>query len=349
MVLSLKSDAFLGGNKYLNTSNYGLFPKDAVSLMQSATQELGLGTFNTDTRDIAVEASRKHFASIIGATNTENISTGCSSSPYVGLIANSLPPGSKVLIAQNDFTSLTMPFAIHKDNLEIVEVQLDEFIETLDSSFDWAAVSVAQSANGTVIDLDALAKKRIETGVKILVDATQSAGWLPMKAEDFDVVVCAAYKWLICPRGVAFAYISDELIKNITPINVGWYASDNSHSAYYGSDMSISSTARRFDISPTGINWIGAEPALRLLLETGINNINEHNVGLANIFREKMNMPQSNSAIVTTPIDAESILRLNAAGIQFGIQEGKQAGFARFSFHLYNTEDDALLAASCFE
>lgn len=349
MPLVLPDNSFVGGNNYLNTSNYGLFTNDAVTLIQSTARQLGDGTFDTATRDEAVESSRQYFADIIGAKNLANISTGCSGSPYVGLIANSLADGSKVLIAEDDFTSLTMPFAIHRDRLEIVEVPLDEFIDTLDETFDWAAVSVVQSADGRIIDLDSLAQKRITTSTKVLVDATQSAGWLPMNAESFDMVVCAAYKWLLCPRGVSFAYFSQELIDTITPINIGWYASDDSHSAYYGTDMSISPTARKFDISPTGINWIGAEPSLRLLVETGIENIHQHNVGLANLFRDKLSIPESNSAIVTTRIDEKTISLLGDKDIQFGIQEGSRTGFARFSFHLYNDENDALLAASCFE
>ena len=349
VTLNSISQKFFGGKNYLNTSNYGLFPKEAIENIQLSATALGNGSFDTQTRDDSIEASRAYFANIIGQVQVSQVSTGCSVSPYVGLVANSLPDGSKVLIAEDDFTSLTMPFAIQKGRLDINEVPLNRFIDSIDNSYAFAAVSAVQSSNGSTIDLDALAEKRNKTGTKVLVDATQSAGCLPMEADKFDIVICSAYKWLLCPRGVAFGYFSQELIESILPINVGWFSSNNSHSAYYGSDMAISLTARKFDISPSGLNWIGAEPALRLLLDQGIETIHDHNVSVANEFCEMRGMPETNSAIVTTPIDSDTIHKLNKEGIQFGVQEGKREGFARFSFHLYNSSEDAALAASCFD
>jgi hypothetical protein len=138
------------------------------------------------------------------------------------------------------------------------------------------------------------------------------------------------------------------MIEATKPIFAGWFAANNPHTGYYGTDVELASSARRFDTSPSGINWIGAEPALELLATCGIENINRHNVFLANHFRRELGIPESDSAIVSLPIHSEAADRLNASGVKFGLQEGKRAGYARFAFHLYNTVKDATVAASCF-
>ena len=75
-------------------------------------------------------------------------------------------------------------------------------------------------------------------------------------------------------------------------------------------------------------------PALELLEAVGIEAIHEHDVGLANRFREGMGMEPGNSAIVTVPGDADALR-------EEGIQAAKPAGQLRVGFHLYNDEEDA--------
>ena len=57
------------------------------------------------------------------------------------------------------------------------------------SGVDLVAVSSAQSCDGRVVDLTALAMAAHTAGVKTLIDVSQSAGWLPVHARDFDIEV----------------------------------------------------------------------------------------------------------------------------------------------------------------
>jgi len=36
---------------------------------------------------------------------------------------------------------------------------------------------------------------------RVVVDATQACGWLPLDAGRIDVLACSAYKWLCSARG----------------------------------------------------------------------------------------------------------------------------------------------------
>lgn len=81
-------------------------------------------------------------------------------------------------------------------------------------------------------------------------------------------------------------------------------------------------------------------PALELLLEVGVEAIHEHDVALANAFREGMGFEASNSAIVSIEVADSAPSRLEEAGIRFSMTDGR----ARFGFHIYNDQDDVTAA-----
>ena len=106
-------------------------------------------------------------------------------------VAASLPDGARVLAVERDFSSVVYPF-LADPRLNVTLVPLERLIDEIRPGVDLVAVSAAQSCDGRVVDLTALAMAAHSAGVKILVDVSQSAGWLPIHARDFDVVVAAA-------------------------------------------------------------------------------------------------------------------------------------------------------------
>ncbi|HZE31951.1 MAG TPA: aminotransferase class V-fold PLP-dependent enzyme, partial [Actinoallomurus sp.] len=161
----------------------------------------------------------------------------------------------------------------------------------------------------------------------------QAVGWLPVDATRFDVLACAAYKWLMAPRGAAFCYVGPGVRDLIRPSAAGWYA--GKEHAYYGPPLRLASSARRFDISPAWFSYVGAAPSLELLNEIGVERIHEHDVALADRFLAGLGLPSTGSAIVSVDVpDAER--RLEAAGVRAAVRDGR----LRASFHLYTTEAD---------
>jgi selenocysteine lyase/cysteine desulfurase len=151
----------------------------------------------------------------------------------------------------------------------------------------------------------------------------------------FDAVACAAYKWLMSPRGTAFLAVSDELLPRIRPLAAGWWAAEDPYASYYAPPMRLASTARRLDTSPAWFNWIGTAPALAVIEELGVDAIHEHDVGLANRFRAGLGLGPSESAIVSTDVPGAAE-RLERAGIRASVR----AGSLRAAFHAYTTEAD---------
>jgi selenocysteine lyase/cysteine desulfurase len=97
----------------------------------------------------------------------------------------------------------------------------------------------------------------------------------------------------------------------------------------------LAGDARRFDVSPAWFSWVGTAPALELLLEIGIEAIHEHDLRLANLFRQGLGLEPGDSAIVSTEAPgAEERLR------ESGVMAAARAGQLRTSWHVYNTEED---------
>ena len=327
---------------YLNTASYGLPPRPAFDELTSVLADWRAGRTSWEPWGEAAEASRGSFARLAGVSPSE-VSIGTTVSNFVGLIAGSLPDGARVVAPNVEFASNLFPYFVHPDRGVTVEtVPAARLADSIDSSTTAVAFSTVQSSTGEVADLDAICSAAADHDAMTIVDATQSCGWLPLDAARFDFVVVHTYKWLMSPRGAAFLYVNSDRREDLRPLAAGWYAGEDVHASYYGPPLRLASSARRFDTSPAWFSWVGARIALELVEEIGVDAINEHNVGLANEFRNSIGLESSNSAIVSIDVDGDTS-RLDRAGIL----AAWRAGSLRVSFHLYNgnSDVDALLNA----
>ena len=199
---------------------------------------------------------------------------------------------------------------------------------------------MVQSADGRVLDLDRLSERAKREGVRTYVDLTQGAGWLPIRAGQFDITACHAYKWLCSPRGAGFLTVGNEARSWLVPRYAGWFGGEDPWTSIYRPPLRLAHDARRFNASPAWFSYAAAAPTLELLADLGPMSIGKHNVGLANTLRRHLGLAPSNTAIlsVETPLGPE----LTAAGIT----TATRAGRVRMSFHLYNTNDDVEAAAA---
>jgi selenocysteine lyase/cysteine desulfurase len=322
---------------YLNTASYGLPPRPAWEALQVALADWRVGRTSWEAWGDATESARRSFARLCGVP-AARVAVGANVSTFVGLVAASLPPRARVISTEAEFTSALWPFLAQGRGVAVECVPVARLAEAIDASTDVVSFSAVQSATGEVADLDGVAAAAAHHGALTLVDATQACGWLPLEARRFDALVCAAYKWLVSPRGTAFMALRPELLERLTPHSAGWYAGEDPHDSYYGAPLRLARDARRMDQSPAWFSWVGTAPALELLLEVGIEAVHEHDVGLANRFRAGLGLEPSDSAIVSAELpDAEERLR----GLP--VMAAVRAGLMRTSWHLYNTEADVEL------
>ena len=299
---------------YCDTASYGLPPTVAWDELQAALADWRYGRTSWEGWARAVERTRRCLARLLGVDATQ-IATGATVSELVSLLAASIPDGSQVLTASGEFTSLIFPWAAHADRkVGIADVPLEELASSVSDRTTVVAVSAVQSGTGAAADLDALRAAAADYDVLTVLDVTQSMGWLPCSASEFDAVVGAGYKWLLAPRGVAFMYVNSERWPGLKPLHAGWFAGADPFDTYYGLPLRLAPTNHRYDTSPAWFSWVGAAPALELLEQAGIDTIHDHNTLLANRLRAGIGLPTGDTPIVCVQ-SSES-----AASARFGRQ-----------------------------
>lgn len=325
---------FAPDSGYLDTASLGVPPFPALAALESVLDGWRTGRLHPPDFDDAVNRSRAAWASLTGV-DVDRVAVGSTVSQFVGLVAAALPDGARVVTAQGDFTSVLFPFLAHADRGVTVEELPLEQLPELHGPADLVAVSAVQSADGRLVDLPALLPAARAAGARVLLDTTQSCGWLPLDVGEVAYVVCGGYKWLLCPRGTAFLSVRPELMDALRPLAAGWYAGDDPWTSIYGSPLRLAANARRFDQSPAWFCWSGAAVALELLAGLDMEAVRRHDVGLADLFLARLGQPPRGSAIVTVEGN-EVVERLADAGVRASVRAGR----VRASFHLYNDEAD---------
>ena len=249
-----------------------------------------------------------------------------------------MPDGATVLVPQGEFTSVTFPFlAQEARGIRVLEVPLAEIAEHVDGSVGLVALAAVQSSDGAVAPLDEVEAAAARHGVDVLVDVTQAVGWLPVAAGRFAYTVCAAYKWLLSPRGTAFLTVRRDRWDALVPSSAGWYAGDEPWSSIYGTPLRLAPDARRFDVSPGWHSWVGTASSLALLERVGVGDLHAHALAVEAAFAAGAGLEQAGRAIRALAADDE------VAGLlaRHGIVAAERAGRLRVSFHVNNTTEEA--------
>lgn len=313
---------------YLNTASIGVPPTDVADAVAASVQGWRTGAARPGDFDGPVAVARGAWARLVGVP-VGRVAIGATVSGLVSLVAAALPQPSRVLVAAGEFTSVTWPFAARGHAL--TELPLDE-IGARAAEFDAVAVAVVQSADGRIVDLDALRAARA-SGTRIVLDATQATGWLDADLGWADAVTGGAYKWLLSPRGAAWLAVHPDW--DLPAEQAGWFAGAEVWDSVYGLPLRLAADARALDTSPAWLSHVGAAVALPWLAGLDRAAVHAHCTGLADALRTGLGTEPAGSAIVSvrTPGAQE---RLAAAGVV----SSARAGAARLAFHLYNTAAD---------
>ncbi|MFG1675842.1 aminotransferase class V-fold PLP-dependent enzyme [Micromonospora sp. NPDC049282] len=324
---------------WLNTATYGLPPDPVFDAVQQMLVDWRAGGVSFEVWNESVDRSRAAFARLVGV-DPADVSIGAAVSQLAAPIAAALPPRATVVVPEGEFTSILFPWLVQEERgVRVRTVPLAGLVDAIDADTDLVAFSVVQSADGAVAPYDEIVAAARAHGAFVVVDATQACGWLPFEAARADAVLVGVYKWLMAPRGVAFAYLAPALRERLRPDAAGWYAGQDPHASYYGTPLRLADDARRFDLSPSWLCHVGAAPVLELLADLDLTAVRDYDVALANRFLTGLGRPPGDSAIVTVEIPGAQE-KLDRAGVRAAVRAGR----VRASFHLYTTEADVDLA-----
>lgn len=324
---------------HLDAATSGVPPLAATEAVAAAAADWAAGTIHGPSYDEPVEQARAAWASLVGV-RPEDVACGANVSVFAALVAATLRPGDEVVVAEGDFTSVLWPVLLTEDRgVRVRVVALEEVCEAIDARTALVAVSAVQSADGRVLDLDALATAADHHGARVLLDVTQGCGWLPVDATRFAYVTAGAYKWLLSPRGTAFLAVRPEHLERLPPLAAGWYAGTDPWTSVYGTPVRLAATAKRLDVSPSWIAWAGTGPAVATVAELGVEAVRAHDLALAARLREGLGLePYASAILAIYRPGAEDALR--AAGVRASVRAGR----VRLSCHVPATEADVDLA-----
>jgi selenocysteine lyase/cysteine desulfurase len=328
---------FAAGAGYLAACTGGLPTRATAAAMRADTERWERGRVDPAAYGSLAEAGRTAFAAIVGA-DVDRVAIGAQTSAFVAVVACSVPDGAEVLVVDGDFSSVVFPFLVQTDRgVTVRSVPLPALAESVTSATAVVAWSAVQSATGAVADDAGISAAAARVGALTLCDLTQAAGVLPVDASRYDVTVTHAYKWLCCPRGVAFMTVSDRALAELRPVQAGWYAGEDVWASCYGPTMALAASARRFDVSPAWQAWAGAVPALELFASLDMDTVWRHAAGLGDRLSVRLGLAPEGRAIVTW--EDPSGVALEALR-EAGLTVSGRAGRVRVAFHLWNDGAD---------
>ena len=214
-----------------------------------------------------------------------------------------------------------------------VRVALEEIVDAIDAQTDIVAVSAAQSADGRVIDLDALAAAARHHGADVLLDATQAAGWMAIDAVAVHLRRGGRVQVVPVP---ARRRVHDRRRRDgqrLMAHHASWYAGRDPWESIYGTPLRLAPGARRLDMSPAWACWCGGAPALELLAERGPvgDRCSQPSARRPPAPRARPRAERQRDRQRRRPRRGGPARRGGRAG-------ATRAGNARVSFHLYNDE-----------
>lgn len=278
---------------YLNSAAVSPIPTTAIEAVTSQLNDVALqGSMHyqdwVDTKDrcrgIIAEMLRVRPDQVAFVRNT---------SDGVASIANGLKwqSGDNIVSFAGEFPANFYPWRRIRDafgvELRLVEerdgrIDLDELISLIDTDTRVVALSAVQFASGFRADLERVGRAARAVDALFCVDIIQGFGAMPfdLPAQFVDAACGASHKWLCSPEGCGLIYLSDRARSRIEPTLVGWISVETPWN-FADRTQPFKPTALAWE-SGTGPSslFYGLEQSLKLLHETGAENIERHLDGL---------------------------------------------------------------------
>jgi len=310
------------------------------------------------------ERVRASFSELIGAAPDE-VAIVTSASAGINAIASSLSFRDRPKVVMGEFEFPTMGHVWLAQvprgaQVRFVPADRDSIpVENYEHAIDEHALIVPLThvcfKNGFRSPVERVIEIARERGALVMLDDYQDCGTRPVnvKTLDLDFYVTGTLKYLLGPPGLAFMYVRKELTQTLVPTVTGWFGQRNPF-AFDPQTFDPSPSARRFESgSPAIPNVYGAAPSIELLRNIGLDRVAAQVRHLTRALYEgatSMGLQAKTPAASVGPLvvlrarDSEALVKRLA---ERDIIVSSRLDGVRFSFHIYNTENDvkAVLAA----
>jgi L-cysteine/cystine lyase len=231
----------LANKAYFNYGGQGPLPEPALEAIYEAYKRVQLGgPFSGEVGAwVAREAmlTRRAMASELGVPPetialTEDVTVGCN----IALWGIDWKAGDRVVISDGEHPGIVASVMELQRRFNI-EVAVCPLVATLNEGSPVAMIADSLQPNtrllvishilwntGQVLPLTEIVKVCHETKVKVLVDAAQSVGVLPLNLIEsgVDFYAFTGHKWWCGPEGLGGLYVSASALADLHPAFIGW-------------------------------------------------------------------------------------------------------------------------------
>ena len=350
---------------YLNSASVALMYRGcqlAIDEWNSDLAENGTINFNEHAEQTIFDELHVAFARLLSATPND-IAVASSATEQLSSLAWAImpPAGSKIITTGIVFPTTIYPFArvARHTGAEIKFIPGEngytdpqKVLEAIDDETSVVCLSHVEFGSGQLYDIRQFADACHAHGALLIVDATQSAGAIPIDApaSGADAIISAGYKWLCGPFGASVMYVAPHLQRTLDPGLIGF----RSNKDIWKLDVEYQDfpdSAHRFEFSTMAYGCaVGLAKSVSYLADLGVEKIQAHNLKLADrllVGLETLGAqiisprnPAERTSIISAKIphvaSAEVVDHLNRANI---VISPRRDAF-RFSPHFYNSSDD---------
>ncbi len=319
-----------------------------------------------------VNKVRKLFAQLIGAAIPDRVVLVPSASYALANVAYNIPENGrkKIILLEDQFPSNYYIWdriardrgfetkIINKPNNRDSWSEL--ILEEIDKETLAVAMAPIQWGDGSLFDIKRISSLCRSVGSLFVLDGTQSVGALPYDQEEIkaDALIVAAYKWMLGPYAIGFAYYGDAFDSG-EPIEESWLNRVGSEDFQYLTryQSQYRAGARKYEMgeAPDFIKIPMLQEAIQQLLEWSPLEIQRYCRSLISpmldaleydgyIVPNRKNMASHLFGIgLKDGIDMEEVKRVVAAA---NISVSYRGEYIRVSPNVYNTETDLDLLKS---
>ncbi len=237
------------------------------------------------------------------------------------------------------------------------DLTFEDIAALVDHETSVISVSHVLWTTGLRFDLRALADLAHAHDAFLTIDATHSAGVIPLdaSASGADLIAAGSFKWLCGFSGAAICYIKPEIIDQIRPILVGHNnataAEQLRPEAYDACSFDLPMNASRMEYgSSAHVPRFMLGPSIDYLLEVGIDRIEDHVQMLGTHLIEGLlklgariltpTDERRRAGIITARFAGHDGAALTAALDAQDVVVLPRLGGIRFSPHLFNSLED---------
>jgi cysteine desulfurase / selenocysteine lyase len=335
---------------YLNTATYGQVPRRtraAVDRHFEQRDETACSDFLQWFDD--VDGIRALLGQLINC-KPDDVAFATNASSVLSLLLGGMDwcAGDRIVTLRDEFPNQYY-FAASLAERGVELVEMDE-IQSLPERTRAVLVSTVNYSNGYRPDMARISCLAHGQGALLYVDGTQSIGALrfDIAAVKPDILAVDGYKWLLCPNGATFFYISPALRATLRPAVMGWRSDKGWRSVdelQHGTPE-LTQAAERYEGGMLNFpSLYGMRESVRMMLEIGPDRIERRVLELAGMARDILQGLGATLVNENTHILAAHWPERDASDLARRLQEQRivvaaRHGNLRVSPHFYNTEED---------